>query len=440
MQRWILGLATAIIVAGQAPAQNWPVWRGPTGDGVVHEKGFPTKWNETENVTWKTPIPGRGHSSPVLWGDQIFLTTCLEGDDPKDLATPRERQLLCIDRKKGGVLWTKTLFTGPLDRIHKENSHASCTAATDGKHVFVTFFQNPKVHVAAFDMKGNEVWRKNPGEFQSVHGYGIPPILYKDLVIVNCDQDAENRKKPAYIVALDKSTGEEKWRIDRPNRIRSYCPPFIAQAGGKTQMVLTGCKTVASYDPETGKQIWNIEGPTEQFVASMILHKGHFYLTAGFPTYHVMCIKPDGVGNISETIVVDAKTKPPTTKPNPNSHVVWHESKGAGYVPSPVAHGDNIFLVHDDGRASCRNAMTGELYWLERLGKHHHASGIEADGHIYFVDDEGITHVVKASKEFEVIAKNPIGELSFSSPAFARGQIFIRGSKHLFCIGKEKID
>ena len=436
MQRFWHSVAVLGLIALSAHAQNWPGWRGPTADGVTPEKNFPIKWSASDNIAWKTPIPGRGHSSPVVWGDRVFVTSCVEGDDPKDKTTPRDRILVCVDRKTGKVLWQKTVLTAKLEGVHKENSYASSTPATDGKHVFVTFIDQPKVIIAAYDFDGNEVWRKNPGEFQSVHGFSSPPVLYKDLVIVNCDQDAEGRKKPAYIVAFDKKTGEEKWRIDRPNRIRSYCPPFIAEAGGKTQMVLTGCESVASYDPDTGKQFWNITGPTEQFVASMILHKGHFYLTAGFPTYHVMCIKPEGTGNVSEALIVDKSTKPPKTEPNPNSHVVWHEKVGAGYVPSPIAHGENIFLVHDDGRASCRDAMTGKLHWLERLGKHHHASPVEADGHLYFIDDEGITHILKAGETFEVIAKNPIGEQCFSSPAFSQGQIIIRGAKHLICIGK----
>ena len=399
-------------------AENWPEWRGPRHDGTVADKGFPLKWSNTENVTWKTEIPGRGHSSPVVWDERVFVTTCLEGSDPKDKTTPRDRVLLCLDRKNGKILWKKTIVTSPLEKIHNENSYASSTPATDGKSVFVTTFDKPKVIVAAYDFDGNAVWTKSPGEFESTHGFGSPPILYKDLVIINCDQDGEGRKKPAYIVALDKKTGSEKWRIDRPNRIRSYTPPLIVAAAGKMQMVLTGCKTVASYNPDTGEPYWNIEGPTEQFVASMIYHKDHFYLTAGFPTYHVMAIKPDGTGNVTKT------------------HVVWHEKVGAGYVPSPVAHGDNIFLVHDDGRASCRDALTGKLHWHERLGNHHHASPVAADGRIYYTDDAGTTYVVKADKEFEVLAKNPLNEACFSSPAFSQGQIFLRGSKHLFCIGE----
>jgi outer membrane protein assembly factor BamB len=435
----ILCVAMIGFLSSPASAQNWPCWRGPTFDGVVAEKNFPIKWGDDDNITWKTTIPGRGHSSPIVWGERLFVTSCIE-EDPKDKSTPRERVLLCIERKKGAILWQKTIVTSKLEGIHKENSYASSTPATDGKLVYVSFFEQPHVVVAAYDFDGKEVWRKTPGEFQSVHGFSSPPVLYKDLVIVNCDQDAEKHTKPAYLVAFDKKSGEERWRIDRPNRIRSYCPPLIVEAGGRMQMVLTGCKTVASYDPDTGKPLWNIEGPTEQFVASMILHKGHFYLTAGFPTYHVMCIRPDGTGNVSENLIVDGNAKPPKTKPNPNSHVVWHETKGAGYVPSPVAFGDNIFLVHDDGRASCRDAMSGELHWLERLGGHHHASPVVADGHLYFIADDGVTFVLNASKQFEVIAKNPLGESCYSSPAFSRGQIFIRGAQHLVCIGKEKLD
>lgn len=422
MKRWIIGVIVAALSTSPAGADNWPSWRGPKNDGTVPDGGYPLEWSAKENVAWKTEIPGRGHSSPVVWGDRVFVTSCLEGANPKDRDTPRDRVLICVDRKDGKVLWQKTIVKAKLEPIHNENSYASSTPATDGTYVYVATFDIPKVIVAAYDFKGNEVWRKSPGEFQSVHGFGIPPVLYKDKVIVNCDQDGEKKTKPAYIVALDKKTGEEKWRIDRPVRIRSYTPPLIVEAAGKMQMVLTGATKVTSYDPDTGKRHWIIDGPTEQFVASMIYHKDHFYLTAGFPTYHVMCIKPDGAGNVTK------------------SHVVWHEKVGAGYVPSPVAHKDNIFLVHDDGRASCRDARTGKLHWLERLGKHHHASPVVADGRVYFTDDDGVTHVVKADTTFEVLAKNPIGEACFSSPAFSNGQIFLRGAKHLFCVGKEKVN
>jgi hypothetical protein len=179
-------------------------------------------------------------------------------------------------------------------------------------------------------------------------------------------------------------------------------------------MVLTGCWTTASYDPNTGKLHWQNRGPTEQFVASLIYQKGLFILTAGFPTYHVVAVRPE-----------DGK-------------IVWEDTKGAGYVPSPVGYGDEVYLVHDNGRASCRDALTGKLHWFEPLGKHHSASPVAVDGKIYFCDDDGITWVVKADKTFEILEKNPLGENIFASPALSRGQIFIRGSKHLFCIGETK--
>jgi len=399
-----------------AADSDWPMWRGPKGDGTTGEEGFPTRWSATENVVWKTPIPGKGHSSPIVWGGQVFVTSAIEEGDPNQA---KDRLLLCLDRKDGRVLWQKTVVTAKPEPIHKLNTRASSTPATDGDRVYVTFLDNPKVVVAAYGFNGAEAWKVSPGEFESRHGFCSPPIVYKDLVIVNCDQDAFDKKKAAYIVALDRKTGAEKWRIDRPNRIRSYCPPLIVEAGGRTQMVLTGALTVAGYDPETGKQLWIIDGPTEQFVASMVYSKGLFFLTAGFPTYHVMGIKPDGSGNVT------------------NTHVAWHEKNGgAGYVPSPVAHGDHIFLVHDEGRATCRDALTGKLHWMERLGKHHSASPVCAEGRLYFPDDDGVTWVVKADSKFELLEKNPIGENCYASPAFSKGQIFLRGSKHLFCIGR----
>jgi outer membrane protein assembly factor BamB len=403
------------LIVGQSFAENWPMWRGPRGDGTTAPGEYPTTWDATtnSNIKWKCEIPGKGHSSPIVWGNRLFLTTCIEQTDPKK---PMDRVVVCIDRDLGKVLWQKTVFSAPKEPIHKLNSFASSTPATNGKLVFVTFFENPKVVVVAYDYEGNEVWRTSPGEFQSVHGFCSPPVLYKDLLIINCDQDAFKKSKPAYVVALGQSTGEERWRIDRPNRIRSYCPPLITEADGKMQMVMTGCLTVASYDPDTGKQLWIINGPTEQFVASMIYHQGLFFLSAGFPTYHVMGIQPDGTGNVTKT------------------HVVWHEEKGAGYVPSPVASGDHIFLVHDDGRASCRVAKTGKLQWLERLGKHHSASPVVAAGNIYYVDDDGVTFVVPAKSSFSIAHQNKLGEQVFASPAFSDSQIFIRGSKHLFCI------
>jgi outer membrane protein assembly factor BamB len=400
------------VSAGFVAAEDWPGWRGPRADGTVADTGFPLNWSATENVKWKTELPGTGHSSPVVSKGRVFVAGCVEQE--------KTRVLYCLDRVTGKILWERAAVTSDLERKHNENSWASSTPAADGERVYITFLDKPEMRVYCYDYAGNKLWDKNPGEFHSVHGFCSPPMLYKDLVIVNGDQDAP-KGQTAYIVALDKKTGEEKWRADRPNKLRSYCPPVVIDAAGKKQLVLTGSKCVASYDPDTGKQNWIINGPTEQFVSSMVLHDGVLLLTAGFPDHWVMAIDPSGSGNVTKT------------------HVLWSKSKEGGYVPSPVAHAGKLFLVDDKGVASCWDVKTGKQYWKERLsGKGHHASAVAADGRVYFVADDGTTFVVKASDEFDVLAKNALGERVFASPAFSDGDIFLRGAKHLWCIGEKK--
>ncbi|HJZ55182.1 MAG TPA: PQQ-binding-like beta-propeller repeat protein [Gemmataceae bacterium] len=396
------------LACGLAPAEDWPGWRGPRSDGTVSDSGYPLTWSDKQNVKWKTPLPGTGHSSPVVSKGKVFVTGCVEAD--------KTRVLYCVDRTTGKVEWERVVLVAELEKKHAENSWSSSTPAADGERVYVTFFDNPQMRVYCYDYAGNKLWEKNSGEFHSVHGFCSPPTLYKDLVIVNGDQDAK-----AFLVALDRQTGEERWRTDRPNRTRSYCPPVVIDAAGKKQLVLTGSKCVASYDPDTGRQNWIIDGPTEQFVSSMVLHKGVLLMTAGFPDHWVMAIDPAGTGNVTR------------------SHVLWSKKNEGGYVPSPVAHGGKLFLVDDGGVASCWDVKTGQQYWKERLsGKKHHASAVAADGRVYLTADDGITHVLKASAEFEVLAKNPLGEPVFASPAFSDHQIFIRSQKHLWCIADQK--
>jgi outer membrane protein assembly factor BamB len=408
----IRGLCLLVLSLGAASttfAENWPGWRGPRGDGSSTETGVPVHWSASENIAWKVPIPGIGHSSPVIWGDRVFVTTCVEWN--------RQRMLRCLDRRDGKLLWQRTVLTSKLEPKHKLNSFASSTPVTDGKHVWVTFLHQPDLEVACYDFDGNQIWRRSPGQFHSIHGFCSSPVLYKDLLIINGDQDAE-----AYLVALDKYTGAERWRADRPNRIRSYCAPLLIEAAGKTQLVLSGSRCVASYDPQTGKQNWIIDGPTEQFVASLVYTDGVLFLTAGFPDFHNMGILPGGSGNVTHT------------------HILWHEAKTtprkAAYVPSPIAQGHYFFLVSDQGFASCFEARTGKRLWMERLGPHHSASPVAAEGRLYFVDGEGTTHVVKAGPAFELVARNPLGEECCASPAISRGQIFIRTLHHLWCIGQ----
>jgi outer membrane protein assembly factor BamB len=265
----------------------------------------------------------------------------------------------------------------------------------------------------------------SPGKLLSQHGFCSSPVLHKNLVILNGDQDAE-----AYLVALDKDTGKEVWRADRPNRTRSYCTPILIQTPahpGMTQLVLSGSKCVTGYDADTGKLLWIHDGPTEQYVASLVYLDGVLFLTTGFPEYHLMGLSPDGEGNITKS-----------------KYVLWHiphkdnGPKGASYVPSPLAYDGHFFVVSDPGVLGCIEATTGKRIWKEQLGRHHSASGIVADGRFYWPDDNGITWVLKAGSTFEVIARNPLEEPIYASPAVSHGQIFLRGTQHLYCIGTAK--
>jgi outer membrane protein assembly factor BamB len=432
------------ITAVNVHAEDWPSWRGPRLDGSSLEKNLPTKWSVVkdkkagkellENIAWRTPIEGTGHSSPIVHGDSVFLTTCLLKE--------HKRVLLCLNRVDGKIIWQRDVADSPLEFKHKLNSFASSTPATDGKYVYTSFLRLrakadndappskpreksplptdlvPEVVVTAFDFAGNKIWEKIPGRFYSRHGFCSSPVLYKDKVIVNCDQDAE-----AYIVALDKSTGKEQWRINRPNRFRSYCVPLIVEAGGKTQMVLSGAQNVNSYNPDTGESIWIIKGPTEQYVASLVYGDGLFFLTAGFPEYHNLTIRPDGVGDVTK------------------SHIHWHESKTkankASYVPSPLAVGKFFYMISDQGWLSCFESQTGNRTFMERLGTHHSGSPVLADGHVYLTDDHGITYVLKGNGAYDLVSRNPLGDECFSSPAVSHGQLFIRTGSYLYCIGKK---
>ncbi len=408
MSNWKLFLLTLFTFPSVCLAENWPCWRGPRGDGTSLEANVPAQWDgaKGENIAWKVAIPYGGHSSPIVWENRVFVT----GAD----TTKTRRMLMAFDRRDGKLVWERDVDEAPLEKKHKLNSWASGTPATDGRLVFASFLDEKEMLVAAYDFDGNEKWKVRPGVFSSVHGYCTSPVLFEKLVIVNGDHDGA-----AYLAALDRDTGKTVWKTDRENKTRSYCTPIIRDIDGRTQMILSGSKCVASYDPRTGERHWILDGPTEQFVASPVENKGLIFITGGFPDKHILAIDPRGSGKITE-----------------QSHVKWHHlNKGVSYVPSPVAAGQYFYCVADGGIGGCYDAATGEIKWHERLGRHHSGSLVAAAGRVYFLDDDGMTHVLEVGPEFKVLATNPLGEEAYSSPAISRGQIFIRGEHHLFCIG-----
>jgi outer membrane protein assembly factor BamB len=402
--RWLILAMMAPLAVG---AENWPCWRGPRLDGTSVESTVPVQWSAASNVVWKTELPGIGHASPIVWNDRLFTVA--------SIAEKQARDLLCLDRTEGRILWQKTVVNSPLEKKHSLNSHASSTPATDGKLVYVAFLDRNEMVAAAYDFAGSQKWLVRPGGFSSMHGFCSSPILYKDLVILNGDHDGDG-----YIAALRKTTGEIVWKIERPNKMRSYCAPLIREMAGKTQMVLAGSKCVASYDPANGQLHWIIDGPTDQFVASPVYSEktGMVYITGGYPDHHILAIKPDGSGNVTKT------------------KIVWRTNRGVAYVPSPIIEGDYFLIVSDSGVAHCFDAASGKIFWQERLGEHH-ASLVSANGAVYFLNDEGVMNVVKPGPEFNRLAKNELGERTFASPAISDGQIFVRGDTHLYCIGEK---
>ena len=415
-----------VCVSPSARGENWPGWRGPRGDGTSLENKVPLNWDapKGENLVWKVPLSGTGHAQPVVWKDRIFLVACN--------TQSQERTLQCLDCRSGKTLWERTVFRGPLETKHELNSFASSTPATDGKLVYVSFLEvdgrtvpapnvgtprpiTPgKMVVAAYDLEGNQKWLVRPGDFVSAHGYCASPVIFENQVIVNGDHDGDS-----YVVALDKQTGKTVWKQDREHKIRSYVTPLIREIDGRTQMVFSGSKHIISLNPRDGSRHWVIDGPTEQFVASMVYDGKLLFMAAGFPTYHVMAIRPDGKGNVTD------------------SHVAWHETNAQCYVPSPVVVNGFLIVADDRGTANCFAAGTGERLWQERLGNHFSTSLVTAGGLVYLIADNGLTKVLRPGPKLDVVAENPLGEYCYASPAIADGRIYIRGEKHLFCFGSD---
>lgn len=390
-------------------AENWPAWRGPRLDGSSSEKNAPVSWGPEKNIVWKTRIDGYGHASPIVWEDRVFTVSALEESE--------DRALFCLDRKTGRILWKKTVVKAPFERVHRLNSRASSTPATDGERVYVAFLDVDQMVVATYDFNGNRKWETRPGPFSSRHGFCSSPVIHKDKLIVNGDHDGDS-----YIVALDRRTGKEIWKTPRPNKTRSYCVPIIRELSGRTQMILSGDMSVASYDPDNGKLHWYLNGPTEQYVASLVYNPRAdlLFMTGGFPEHHVMGLRHDGRGTIDD------------------KQIPWHHKRASwtSYVPSPISEGDYFLVVSDTGYACCFDAKSGELQWQEKLGSHH-ASLVSANGLVYFISDVGETTIVKPGKNYRAIATNALGEKVFASPAISQGQLFIRGYEHLYCIGEQ---
>jgi outer membrane protein assembly factor BamB len=429
-----LSLCLAAFAKGGA---NWPQWRGPAGTGVTSAPNLPTEWSRDKNVKWKTPVPGRGHSSPIVWGKFIFVTTAIEGEPipnakgpmrvedygptgvhPDGVGADRRQTLkvLAYDANNGKLLWEKTAFDGQVyDYRHRKSSYASPTPATDGK-VVVAYFGPEGVY--AYDYKGKQLWKADVGKLGGASvGTSSSPLIYKNLVIVQCDADLV---KTSFIVAFDLKTGKQVWRADRDENV-GWSSPLLTNAGTRTELITSGAKAIVSYDPATGKELWRSKGLESNAVPTPVVGGGMAFIVSGYPTKITYALKLGGNGAIKE------------------SDIAWKYSKGSAYVPSPIAYGDYLYLLTDRGIITALDAKTGAVaYEGGRLPipATFTASPVAYDGKLFLTSEDGDTFVIKAGPKHEVTGTNSLDEPVYASPAVAGGRIYIRGERNLYAIGK----
>lgn len=401
-----------------AAAANWPQWRGPDLNGVSAERGLPLRWSAAENVAWKLAMPDRSGSTPIVWGERVFLNAA-EGDD---------LSLWCVDRAKGSVLWKRRLGGGNV-RMRKHNM-SSPSPVTDGGSVWVMTGTGV---LKSFDFEGRELWardiQKDYGEFGLNWGYASSPLLHDDSLYVQV-LHGMNTDDPSYVLRVDKRTGKTLWRVERPTDAErespdAYTTPALLRTGKTFEVVVSGGDYVTGHDPATGKELWRAGGlnpgrePFFRIVASPIAYDGLIYVPARVKP--LLALRAGGRGDVSK------------------SHLAWSTQNGPD-VPTPVTDGKYFYVVNDRGIVWCLDAKTGrEVYGQQRLKPGTYSgSPVLADGKIYVTSEDGLTSVVKAGPQFEVLAENDLGEYCLSSPAVSGGQIFIRTSGHLYCIGQRK--
>ena len=406
-------LAVSVIVPGGEAMKYWPFWRGPSGQGLVEGKGYPSTWSETENILWRVQVPGRGHSSPIVWADRIFLTTAA--------ADGSSRSVLCFRRADGKLLWDRVVPEAPAEKLYPKNSYASSSPTTDGKLVYA-YFGNAGVVAVGFD--GKIVWRTKFGPVSLYHGPGGSPLLYKDRLILFQEQRLMDRNAttdPGFMVALDAKTGRELWRQTRTPQ-PGWGTPIAIRAGDRDELIVSSSRRIEAFDPATGVLLWFSTGNTFEVIPMPVVGHGLVYCSSGRagPTF---AVRPGGSGDVTA------------------SRVVWSTPKGSSFVPSPLLFGDYLYTVNDMASVvTCHHAKTGEVVGQFRLGEAKRegfsASPVAVDGKIYFTNDDGETFVLNPAPDFKLLHVNRLGEQTLASPALVDGRWYIRTAGHLVAIGR----
>jgi len=411
LSSWVAASIFTLFQPAPASSADWPAFRGPSGDGQVTEAGLPLKWSDQENVRWKKPIPGDGWSSPVIRQGLIYLTAAVpESEEPQ---SARSLRLMILRAADGELVRNQEVFAQNADapRIHNKNSHASPTPLIDGEDVFVHFGHQG---TACFDLQGNPRWVNRSIQYAPVHGNGGSPILAGDALIFSCDGAAE-----PFVIALNRRTGEPLWRKPRSvdaTRKFSFTTPTLIEVAGQQQVISPGSDVVMALNPTNGEEIWRFRYDGYSVIPKPIFANGLLYVCTGYNQPSLLAIRPDGLGDVTET------------------HLAWSTKRSVPHTPSLLLVGEQIYMVSDNGVASCLNALNGEPYWTERLGGNFSASPIHGDNKIYFQDEAGKTTVIRPGTTFEKLAENTIGERTLASFAVADGALYLRSAQHLFRI------
>jgi outer membrane protein assembly factor BamB len=440
----LLLLAAPIAAQKQSGKDNWPSFRGDHAAGVAEGQNLPESWDGEKGtaIKWKANIPGLAHSSPIVWGDKIFVTTAISsrgaakfrpglyGDgDASDDRSVHQWKVYCLDKKSGKVVWDRTAYEGqPVEKRHIKSTYASSTPATDGRYV-VALFGSQGLY--AFDAQGRPAWKKDLGRMD-MGAYDVPdyewgpassPIIYKDLVIVQVDQ-----QKGSFLIAVNIKNGEAVWKTDR-DELPSWGTPTIYPGKGRVELVTNGSKFIRGYDPETGKELWRLGGSSKITAPTPIFTNDLIVVASGRrPEMPIFVVRAGAGGDIT---LKDGESS--------NKSVVWAKQKVGPYMPTPLIYQGLLYTLRNQGILSCYDLTTGEEKYTERiphLGSGFSASPVASDGKIYLPSEDGDIFVVRAGAKFELLGKNVVGQLLMATPAISGGMMFVRAERDLFAIGR----
>lgn len=438
----LIAVIAITVTAQKTPSQNWPQFRGPLATGVVESPGQPVKWDApaAQNVRWKLAIPGLAHSSPVVWGNKIFVTTAvssakdetrygLYGDVAPVKNDPKHSwKVYAIDKTKGTILWERVVSENiPKVKRHPKSTHADSTPVTDGKYVIAMFGSEG---LYAFDMNGKQLWKQDLGVLDAgwfydpdyQWEYGSSPIIYKNLVIVQADI-----QKNSFIAAYDLKTGKLAWKTPR-EELPSWGTPTVYEGKTRAELITNGPKAIRGYDPATGKELWRLGPMSEITTPTPFVAHDLIFVTSGYaPVQPIYAIRPGGNGDLS---LKDGKES--------SEFIAWSKQRGGPYMPTPIVYGDLLYTCSNQGVLTAYNAKTGERAYQERLGgtgAAFTASPVASDGKIYLASEDGDVFVVKAGPKYELLSKNPVGEVMMATPAISDGLLIVRTVSHLYAFG-----